>query len=66
MKCVGRYDVHRVRIPNDPGIAAEYAKHLLGKLIAVAPQTVAEARYSALKSGWDRGGSANSPRSWPT
>ena len=30
----------------------QYARHLAGELIAVAPQTVAEARYGALKSGW--------------
>ena len=31
---------------------AEYAKHTVGRLIVVAPQTVAEARYGALMAGW--------------
>jgi predicted nucleic acid-binding protein len=29
-----------------------YAKHTVGRQIAVAPQTVAEARYGALIAGW--------------
>lgn len=29
-----------------------YAKHLVGQQFAVSPQTVAEARYGALKAGW--------------
>jgi len=29
-----------------------YAKHTVGRQIAVAPQTVAEARYGALAAGW--------------
>jgi predicted nucleic acid-binding protein len=45
-------NVFTARLRRDPGMAAQYAKHLVGKLIAVAPQTVAEARYGALKSGW--------------
>ena len=32
--------------------ATSYAKHLFGQRIAVAPQTVAEARYGALSAGW--------------
>lgn len=29
-----------------------YAKHTVGRQIAVAPQTIAEARYGALVAGW--------------
>jgi hypothetical protein len=33
-------------------LATSYAKHLFGQRIALAPQTVAEARYGALSAGW--------------
>jgi predicted nucleic acid-binding protein len=33
-------------------LAVQYTKHLVGKQLAVSPQTVAEARYGALKAGW--------------
>lgn len=33
-------------------LALQYARHLLGQQLAVAPQTVAEARCGALKAGW--------------
>lgn len=33
-------------------LAVQYAKHLVGQQLAVSPQTVAEARYGALKAGW--------------
>lgn len=33
-------------------LALQYANHLVGKQVAVSPQTVAEARYGALKAGW--------------
>lgn len=33
-------------------LTSQYAKHLLGRPLAVSPQTVAEARYGALKAGW--------------
>ena len=45
-------NVFTARLRRDSGLASQYAKHLAGELIAVAPQTVAEARYGALKSGW--------------
>lgn len=45
-------NVFTARLRRDPEVAAQYAKHLAGRLITVAPQTVAEARYGALKSGW--------------
>lgn len=33
-------------------LTAKYAGHLLGQRVAVSPQTIAEARYGALKAGW--------------
>jgi predicted nucleic acid-binding protein len=33
-------------------LEARYAKHTVGRVIVVAPQTVAEARYGALTGGW--------------
>ena len=33
-------------------LAASYAKHTVGRLIVVTPQTVAEARYGSLVAGW--------------
>lgn len=33
-------------------LEARYAKHTVGRVIVVAPQTVAEARYGALVGGW--------------
>jgi predicted nucleic acid-binding protein len=33
-------------------LTSRYAKHLLGRSVAVSPQTIAEARYGALKAGW--------------
>ena len=45
-------NVFTARLRRDSVLAARYAKHLAGERIAVAPQTVAEARYGALKSGW--------------
>lgn len=33
-------------------LALQYTKHLVGQQFAVSPQTVAEARYGALKAGW--------------
>jgi hypothetical protein len=37
--------------PRSP-LNVQYAKHLVGQRLAVAPQTVAEARYGSLKAGW--------------
>jgi predicted nucleic acid-binding protein len=37
---------------SDRPLEAQYAKHVFGKRVAVTPQTVAEARYGALKAGW--------------
>ena len=33
-------------------LTAQYTRHLVGQRLAIAPQTVAEARYGALKAGW--------------
>jgi predicted nucleic acid-binding protein len=33
-------------------LEARYAKHTVGRVIVVVPQTVAEARYGALMGGW--------------
>jgi predicted nucleic acid-binding protein len=33
-------------------LATNYAEHLFGQRIAVAPQSVAEAHYGALSAGW--------------
>ena len=40
------------RLQKRPQLAAQYAKHVFGQRVAVSPQTVAEARYGALKSAW--------------
>jgi predicted nucleic acid-binding protein len=37
---------------DDRPLQAQYRKHTFGRRIAVAPQTVAEARYGALIGGW--------------
>lgn len=33
-------------------LEARYAKHTVGRVVVVSPQTVAEARYGALTGGW--------------
>jgi predicted nucleic acid-binding protein len=33
-------------------LEARYARHTVGRVIVVSPQTVAEARYGALTGGW--------------
>jgi predicted nucleic acid-binding protein len=36
-----------------PGQLSElYARHIVGQRVAIAPQTVAEARYGAIRAGW--------------
>ena len=45
-------NVFTARLRCDSGLATHYATLLAEELIAVAPQTVAEARYRALTSGW--------------
>ena len=54
-------NVFTARLQKRPQLAAQYAKHVFGQRVAVTPQTVAEARYGALKVGLgpttDRGAS---------
>jgi predicted nucleic acid-binding protein len=45
-------NVFTARLRERSPLASQYAKHLFGQRIAVAPQTVAEARYGALSAGW--------------
>ena len=52
-------NVFTSRLHEQSIVAVQYAKHLFGQRLLVSPQTVAEARYGALKSGW---GSARSNR----
>jgi predicted nucleic acid-binding protein len=45
-------NVFTARLRERSPLATSYAKHLFGQRVAVAPQTVAEARYGALSAGW--------------
>ncbi len=45
-------NVFTARLRERSLLATSYAKHLFGHRLAVAPQTVAEARYGALSAGW--------------
>ena len=45
-------NVFTAPLRNDRSLAVQYARHSFGRRIAVSPQTVAEARYGALRSGW--------------
>jgi predicted nucleic acid-binding protein len=45
-------NVFTARLRERSPLATSYAKHLFGRRIALAPQTVAEARYGALSAGW--------------
>jgi predicted nucleic acid-binding protein len=45
-------NVFTARLRERSPLATRYAKHLFGQRIALAPQTVAEARYGALKATW--------------
>ena len=45
-------NVFTARLRENSPLASGYAKHLFGQRIAVAPQTVAEARYGALSAVW--------------
>ncbi len=45
-------NVFTARLRERSPLATRYAKHLFGQRIALAPQTVAEARYGALKAMW--------------
>jgi predicted nucleic acid-binding protein len=52
-------NVFTARLRERSPLATSYAKHLFGQRIALAPQSVAEARYGALSAGW---GSARTER----
>ena len=52
-------NVFTARLRERSPLATRYAKHLFGQRIALAPQTVAEARYGALNANW---GSARQQR----
>ena len=45
-------NVFTARLRERSPLATNYAKHLFGQRIALAPQTVAEARYGALSASW--------------
>ena len=45
-------NVFTARLRERSPLATQYAKHLFGQRIALAPQTVAEARYGALNANW--------------
>jgi predicted nucleic acid-binding protein len=45
-------NVFSARLREHSPLASTYAKHLFGQRIAVAPQTLAEVKYGALKAGW--------------
>jgi predicted nucleic acid-binding protein len=45
-------NVFTARLRERSPLATSYARHVFGQRIAVAPQTVAEARYGALSAGW--------------
>lgn len=45
-------NVFTAPLRDDRSLAVQYAKHVFGRRIAVSPQTLAEARYGALHSGW--------------
>jgi predicted nucleic acid-binding protein len=45
-------NVFTARLREHSPLATRYAKHLFGRRIALAPQTVAEARYGALNANW--------------
>jgi predicted nucleic acid-binding protein len=45
-------NVFTARLRERSPLATSYAKHLFGQRIALAPQSVAEARYGALSAGW--------------
>ena len=44
-------NVFTTRLRKDRGLEAEYAKHTVGRRVAVAPQTLAKASYGALIAG---------------
>lgn len=47
-------NVFTARLRERSPLAGLYAKHLFGQRLLVTPQTLAEARYGALKANWGR------------
>ena len=45
-------NVFTATLRDDRPLQAQYRKHTFGRRLAVAPQTLAEARYGALMGGW--------------
>jgi predicted nucleic acid-binding protein len=45
-------NVFTAPLRKDGLLEAQYANHVFGKRVAVAPQTIAEARYGALRASW--------------
>lgn len=45
-------NVFTARLRKDRPLELQYTKHTMGRRVAVAPQTIAEARYGALKANW--------------
>ncbi len=45
-------NVFTARLREKSPLASQYAKHLFGQRLLLTPQTVAEARYGALKASW--------------
>lgn len=45
-------NVFTATLRRERGLSALYARHVVGSRLAITPQTVAEARYGALKAGW--------------
>lgn len=45
-------NVFTSRLREKPPLASLYAKYIFGKRLLVTPQTLAEARYGALKANW--------------
>jgi len=57
-------NVFTARLRERSPLATRYAKHLFGQRIAVAPQTVAEARYGALNANWGPARQQRLARPW--
>lgn len=47
-------DVFTARLHPESVLTSLYDRHLVGQRLALAPQTVAETLYGALKAGWGR------------
>lgn len=45
-------NVFTARLHEKSPLAGLYAKHIFGQRLLISPQTLAEARYGALKAGW--------------